>query len=45
MKPFIKDNGTIIKLREKEYFGIVKVIYILVISKTTKQMASGYISM
>lgn len=45
MKRFIKDSGAIIKLKVKEYFGILKVIYILAISKMTKQMDSEYTSM
>jgi len=45
MKLFIKDSGIIIKLKVKESFGIAKVIFILVISKTTKQMASAYTNM
>ena len=45
MKLFIKDNGIIIKPKAKEFFGIVKEIFILVISRTIKQMASAYTSM
>lgn len=45
MKRFIKDSGVIIKLKVKEYFGILKVIFILAISKMTKQMGLEYTSM
>lgn len=44
-KQFTKDNGIIIKLKVKEYFGILKVIFILAISETTKQTVSESTSM
>jgi len=45
MKRSTKDSGIIIKQKAKEYFGIRKVIFILVISKMTKRMDLEFTSM
>jgi len=41
----MKDNGTKTKLKEKELFGMQKVIFTLVILELIRQMVLAYILM